>query len=86
MSFWGDIENYTGLKEVSRYLVRACTQHVSRLKNDVFDMMNSSLLEPIREELKTKFDLLAKERENHGGKKNYHLMISRVFLRLGSSL
>ena len=82
MSFWGDIENYKGLMEVSRHLVRACTQHVSRLKNDVFDMMESSLLEPIREELKAKFDLLAKERENHGGKKNYHLMIVAYFYDL----
>ncbi|MDE5905373.1 hypothetical protein [Duncaniella sp.] len=82
MSFWGDIENYKGLKEVSRHLVRACTQHVSRLKNDVFDMMESSLLEPIKEELRIKFDLLAKERENHGGKKNYHLMIVAYFYDL----
>ncbi len=82
MSFWGDIKNYKDLKEVSRYLVRACTQHVAHLKNDIFDMMNSSLLEPIREELKAKFDLLAKERENHGGKKNYHLMTVAYFYDL----
>lgn len=82
MSFWGDIEAYKGLKNVSCHLVRACTQHVSHIKNDVYDMMESSLLKPIKEELRVKFDLLAKERENHGGKKNYHLMIVAYFYDL----
>lgn len=82
MSFWGDVKNYKGLKDVSRHLVRACTQHVSHLKNDVYEMMESSLLEPIRTELKDKFDQLAAERVNHGGKKNYHLMIVAYFYDL----
>lgn len=86
MSFWGDIESYKGLQEVSRHLIRACTQHVTSLKNDVFEMMDSTLLEPIREELKIKFDMLSKERENHGGKKNYHLMIVAYFYDLAKVL
>ncbi len=79
MSFWGDLNDYKGLQQVSRRLIRACTQHVAHLKNEVSEMIESPLLSPIRDELKEKFNLLAKERENHGGKKNYHLMIVAYF-------
>lgn len=82
MSFWGDIEDYKGLQEVSKNLVRACTQHVAHIKKDIYNIMESPLLEPIYDELKVKFDELQKERENHGGKKNYHLMIVAYFYDL----
>ena len=82
MSFWGDLEGWNGLHSVSSHLVRACTQHVSKLKNEVHELMASPLLAPIADELREKFDLLAAERENHGGKKNYHLMIVAYFYDL----
>ncbi|MDE6716683.1 MAG: DNA adenine methylase [Muribaculaceae bacterium] len=82
MSFWGDLEDYKGLQKISKNLVRACTQHVGGMKNDVYTMMQSPLLSPIYNELKTKFEQLHKERENHGGKKNYHLMIVAYFYDL----
>lgn len=82
MSFWGDIDGWNGLHNVSTHLVRACTQHVSKLKNEVGSLIASPLLDPIREELQEKFDLLAAERENHGGKKNYHFMIVAYFYDL----
>lgn len=82
MSFWGDLEGWNGLHNVSSHLVRACTQHVSKLKNEVHELMASPLLAPIVDELREKFDLLAAERENHGGKKNYHFMIVAYFYDL----
>ena len=82
MSFWGDLDGWNGLHNVSSHLVRACTQHVSKLKDEVYDLMNSSILAPIHDEIKEKFDLLATERENHSGKKNYHFMIVAYFYDL----
>lgn len=82
MSFWGDLDGYNGLKGVSAHLVRACTQHVANLRNEVQELIQSHLLAPIRDEIQEKFDLLAKEKENHGGKKNYHLMIVAYFYDL----
>lgn len=82
MSFWGDLDGWDGLRNVSAHLVRACTQHVSKLRYEVGELINSPLLESIREELLEKFQLLAAEREKHGGKKNYHFMIVAYFYDL----
>lgn len=89
MLFWGDIEGWKDMTKISDNLVRACTQHVARLKSDASKMMENPVLSPIREELAEKYHLLETERENHGGKKNYHLMVlayfydlAHVFLRL----
>lgn len=82
MSFWGELDGYNGLKGVSTNLVRACTQHVSRLKNEIPQFIESPLLAPIKDELKEKYNLLAEEREKHGGKKNYHYMIVVYFYDL----
>lgn len=82
MSFWGDLEGYDGLKNVSTHLVRACTQHVAKLRNEAHELMQSQLLAPISDEIQEKFDLLAIEREKHGGRKNYHLMIVAYFYDL----
>ena len=82
MSFWGDLDGWKGLQNVSANLVRSCTQHVSKLKNEVDDLIKSPLLEPIRDELIEKYNMLAAEREKHGGKKNYHFMIVGYFYDL----
>lgn len=82
MSFWGDIDGWNGLKNVSSHLIRACTQHVSGLKNEVESLIQSPILAPIKEELESKYKQLAIERENHGGRKNYHYMIVAYFYDL----
>ena len=80
MLFWNDINGWKDLQDkVSVNLIRACTQHVSTLKNAVDDYLASPLLAPIREGILEKYDLLKEEREKHGGKKNYHLMIAAYF-------
>lgn len=83
MSFWDDISGWQDLQsKVSTKLVRACTQHVSRLNGEVDEMLGSHWLEPIRDEIRQKYEDLKKERESHGGKKNYHLMIVAYFYDL----
>lgn len=82
MSFWGDLDGWKGLQNVSANLVRSCTQHVSKLKNEVDDLIKAPILDPIRDELIEKYNMLAAERERHGGKKNYHYMIVAYFYDL----
>lgn len=80
MSFWGDIKAYGELKEkVGGSLIRACTQHVADLREKSEILLNDTKLSCIKDELYTKFNLLHVEREKHGGKKNYHLMILAYF-------
>ena len=80
MLFWNDIDGWKDLQDkVSVNLVRACTQHVSTLKKSVSGILESNLLSPIHDEIVEKYSLLANERENHGGKKNYHMMIAAYF-------
>ena len=80
MLFWNDISGWKDLQDkVSVNLIRACTQHVSQLKNSVNDYLDSPLLAPIKDELEEKYALLKAEREVHGGKKNYHTMIVAYF-------
>ena len=80
MLFWNDINGWKDLQDkVSVNLVRACTQHVSSLRNVVEDYLSSPLLSPIHCEIEEKYETLKKERDNHGGKKNYHMMIVAYF-------
>lgn len=80
MMFWGDINGWSDLQDnVRKNLIRACTQHVSKLGNDVDDILSSQRLDSIKGELISVFETLKTERLNHGGKKNYHLMIAAYF-------
>lgn len=80
MTFWGDIDGWGDLQEkVRRFLVTACTQHVTNLKDKANEILESSLLTPIYEELLNVYTELAETRLTKGGKKNYHLMILAYF-------
>lgn len=79
MLFWEDIKGWDDLQEkVSVHLIRACTQHVSALKEEEA-YIASVPLSAIKDELAEKYDLLKNERLKHGGKKNYHKMIVAYF-------
>lgn len=81
MSFLGEVNNWGDLQDkVRKHLVRSCTQHVSKLKNETFEILKEKELEPIYEEIYEVCKNLEIERENHGGKKNYHTMIANYFL------
>ena len=83
MCFWNDIKGWKDLQNKVRVnLIRACTQHVGNQKEEIRNILDSEILSPIADELKEKYELLDKEKENHGGKKNYHLMITAYFYDL----
>ncbi len=87
MLFWNDIKGWKDLQDkVSINLVRACTQHVSTLKDKTLDYINSPLLSSIHDEMAEKYEQLKSERENHGGKKNYHMMIAAYFYDMAKVL
>jgi hypothetical protein len=80
MSFWGDIKGWADLQDtVRKNLVRACTQHVSKLATEIDEILKDEKLASIRHELCNVYLQLKEERLKHGGKKNYHLMIAAYF-------
>jgi hypothetical protein len=80
MTFWGDIKGWADLQEsVRKHLVRACTQHVSKLADEVESIIESPSLKSIQSELRVVYETLKLERLKHGGKKNYHFMIAAYF-------
>ncbi|MFO7656249.1 MAG: hypothetical protein R6W78_04215 [Bacteroidales bacterium] len=80
MTFWGDITGWADLQEnVRKNLVRACTQHVSKLGDEIDKILSNKKLSSIHSELIEVYSKLKDERLKHGGKKNYHLMIAAYF-------
>jgi len=80
MTFWGDINGWADLQDsVRKHLVRACTQHVSKLGESIDSVLSNPRLSPIKTELIKVYETLKVERLSHGGKKNYHFMIAAYF-------
>lgn len=80
MTFWGDISGWADLQDnVRKHLVRACTQHVSKLGDSIEHILSNPKLDIIKSDLLEVFETLKEERLKHGGKKNYHLMIAAYF-------
>lgn len=80
MTFWGDISGWADLQDnVRKHLVRACTQHVSKLGDSIENILANPKLDIIKSKLLEVFETLKEERLKHGGKKNYHLMIAAYF-------
>lgn len=80
MTFWGDINGWADLQDnVRKHLVRACTQHVSKLGDSIESILSDQKLAVIQNELVEVYEILKEERLKHGGKKNYHLMIAAYF-------
>ena len=80
MTFWGDISGWGDLQSsVRRHLIRACTQHVSKLGESIDSVLSSPRLSSIQNELIDVYETLKVERLSHGGKKNYHFMIAAYF-------
>lgn len=80
MSFFGEISGWSDLQgTVRKHLVRSCTQHVSSICKQTFDIIEEPLLAPIRDELLFTCQQLDEERKLHAGKKPYHTMIAAYF-------
>jgi DNA modification methylase len=85
MTFWGDINGWADLQDnVRKHLVRACTQHVSKLGDEIDVILSNPKLKPIHSELIEVSEKLKLERLQHGGKKNYHFMIAAYFTDLAN--
>lgn len=83
MTFWGDINGWADLQDsVRKNLIRACTQHVSKLGDEIVEILSNPKLKPIYAELVQTYETLKVERLKHGGKKNYHFMIAAYFTDL----
>lgn len=80
MMFWGDIEGWKDLQgTVRKGLIRACTQHVSGMGKEIESFLVDEKLSPIQKELIPIYEELKRVRLEHGGKKNYHWMITAYF-------
>lgn len=79
MSFFGEISKWAELhSKVRQYLIRSCSQHMS--DRDVLeDILDDKNLEAISKDLKEACHKLSIERENHGGRKRYDLMVAAYF-------
>ena len=74
---WGELQS-----KIRPGLVRSCSQMVSKEKKDTFRYLEDPMLSPIHDEILDVCQKLDLEKENHGGKKNYHTMIALYFLDL----
>jgi hypothetical protein len=80
MTFAGEINGWGDLQDsVRQYLIRSCSQHVAPITSQTQEILDAPLLQPIRAEIAEVCRQLAIEREQHGGKKNYHTMIAAYF-------
>lgn len=81
MSFWGEVRSWGDLHQtVRQYLIRSCSQHASKEKLVLQEVLQAEILTPIHTELIAVCNRLAEERLKHGGKKHYHTMVAAYFL------
>ncbi|MBN1487648.1 MAG: DNA modification methylase [Anaerolineae bacterium] len=79
MSFWGQIDKWSDLHRIRQNLVISCSHHAQAAGVNMQEVLQSKELNPIQEEIIEVCYKLAEERELHGGKKNYHLMVAGYF-------
>ena len=84
MTFWGEVTGWGDIHEIVRkHLIVSSSQHSSRERLKLDDVLQSNVLDPIRDELTQVVLELAKVRENHGGKKHYHTMVAAYCRDIG---
>jgi hypothetical protein len=77
MTFWGDVNGWGDIHNaVRRHLIVSSSQHSSRERLVLEDLLASDTVAAIRTELGKVVHELAKVRESHGGKKHYHTMVA----------
>ncbi len=77
MTFWGDVNGWGDIHNlVRKHLIVSSSQHSSRERLRLPDLLKSEAVAPIRSELTSAVDRLAEVRESHGGKKHYHTMVA----------
>lgn len=77
MTFWGDVSGWRDIHDVVRkHLIVSSSQHSSRERLKLPELLQSDAVDAIRSELTCAAERLAQVRENRGGKKHYHTMIA----------
>lgn len=77
MTFWGDVNGWSDIHDaVRRHLIVSSSQHSSRERFVLEDLLASDNVAAIRTELGKVVHELADVRESHGGKKHYHTMVA----------
>lgn len=77
MTFWGEVAGWGDIHDkVRKHLIVSSSQHSSRERLVLDDLLSADELEPIRAELASVTTRLASVREEHGGKKHYHTMVA----------
>lgn len=80
MSFWGEINNWGDLHgTIRQYLICSSSQHASKDKIKLAELLANPVIDPIREELTKVCNELNLIRRTKGGNKAYHLMIAAYF-------
>ncbi len=84
MTFWGDVVGWGDIHDaVRKYLIVSSSQHSSRDRLQVDELLTSESVQPIRAELAEVMQELSIVREDHGGKKHYHTMIGAYCRDIG---
>ena len=79
MSFFGEVSGWGDLREKVRpYLIPSCSHHYTA-KTKLREILKRHEIDPIRDEITSVCKKLEEERENHGGRKKYYLMIAGYF-------
>jgi hypothetical protein len=77
MTFWGEVAGWGDIHDkVRKYLIVSSSQHSSRERLVLDELLEANEVAPIRTELALVTTQLAMVREDHGGKKHYHTMIA----------
>lgn len=80
MCFFQEIKGWSDLQwKVRKHLVRSCTQHVPEGAVNLHSTLTGPALDPIRSEITSVCEQLARIRLSKGGKKTYHLMVACYF-------
>lgn len=84
MTFWGDVNGWGDIHNaVRRHLIVSSSQHSSREKLILDDLLSTDAVAPIRDELSAVVNKLSEVREDHGGKKHYHTMVAAYCRDIG---
>jgi len=80
MSFWGEVRSWGDLHgTVRQYLICSSSQHASKDKMKLAELLADPAIDPIKEELTKVCNELDVVRKTKGGNKAYHLMIAAYF-------
>jgi hypothetical protein len=81
MTFWGEIGSWGDLHDsVRKYLICSSSQHASKEKWTLENLLAHDAVVSIRSELSDVCERLACERLKHSGRKHYHTMAAAYFV------